>query len=110
MALGYRACCSSGVGGNGSPRREESRTSVLNLTLLASATLGARGASWLAYHFEGAAPPGCFEPPTASARLTKQYRNPIGVAQERQRMLDADECASRADLAYQHGATWTTMT
>jgi len=57
--------------------------------------LAVRGASHLAYHFEGAAPPELFN---RLAGSSGEYRNPIAVAQEWQRMLYAGECASRADL------------
>ena len=80
-------------------RRGEIRTS-LNLTLLAGATLVARGAARLAYHFEGSASPEFFDPLAGSS---KRYRNPIAVAQEWQRMLSAGECASRVDLARKLG-------
>ena len=73
------------------PRRGKTRTS-LNLTLLAGATLAARGAARLAYHFEGSAPPGFVDPLAASS---KRYRNPIAVAQEWQRMLSAGEWSAR---------------
>lgn len=101
---------SSGIGGNGSPRQGKSRTSSLNLTLLAGVTLVARGASRFAYQFEGAAPPGCFEPPTGPARSSKQHRNPIVLAQEWQRALDDGECPSRAALARQLGVTRARVT
>ena len=99
--LPTRADANSGDGG--SPRRGKSRT-FLELTLLADARLAARGASRLAYHFEGAEPPG---PPAAPAR---QYRNPIAVAQEWQRMLSAGECATRADLARKLGRSRARVT
>jgi len=70
----------------------------------------ARGASRLAHHFEGAEPPGCFDPPSAPADPAKQYRNPIAVAQELQRLLSAGECVSRADLARQLGVTRARVT
>jgi hypothetical protein len=44
----------------------------------------ARGASRLAYHFEGAAPPEFFNRLTGPS---KQYRNPIAVAQEWRRVF-----------------------
>jgi hypothetical protein len=94
----------------GSPRQGNSRTSSLNLTLLVGVTLAARGASRLAYHFEGAAPPGCFEPPRGPARSSKQHRNPIALAQEWQRALDDGECPSRAALARQLGVTRARVT
>lgn len=67
--------------------------------------LAVRGASRRAYHFEGAAPPGYFDPPRAPVEPARQYRNPIAVAQEWQRMPSAGECAYRADLARQPGVT-----
>jgi hypothetical protein len=70
----------------------------------------ARGASRLAYHFEGAAPPACFDLPWAPAHPARQYRNPIVVAQEWQRRLIAGECASRADLARKLGMTRARVT
>jgi hypothetical protein len=90
----------------GSPRRGKSRTFV-NLTLIAGARLAARGASRLAYHLEGAAPPACFDPLVGSS---KRYRNPIAVAQEWQRLLSVGECASRADLARKLGVTRARVT
>lgn len=72
--------------------------------------MAARGASQLAYHFEGAAPPGCFDPPKAPADAALQYRNPIVVAQEWQRRLSAGECASRADLSRKLGLTRARVT
>ncbi len=87
----------------GSPRRETSRTSSLNLTLLAGVTLAARGAARFAYHFAGAASPRCFAPLPGPARSSKQHRNPIAVAQEWQRALNAGACPSRAALARQLG-------
>lgn len=79
----------------GKARRGKSRTS-LTLTILAGTAPAARGASRLAYHFEGTEPPGYSEPPD---HVSRQYRNPIMVAQEWQSMLDRGGCASRADLA-----------
>jgi hypothetical protein len=70
----------------------------------------AQGASRLAYHFEGTAPPACFDPPWAPAHPARQYRNPIAVAQEWQRMLGTGECASRADLARRLGVTRARVT
>ncbi len=61
-----------------------------------------RGAPRLAYHFEDTAPPEFFDPLAGSS---KQYRNPIALAQEWQAMLRAGERASRADLARQLGVT-----
>ncbi len=84
------------------PRRGKIRTSCLNLTNIAGATLAARGASRLAYHFERAAPPECFNPLAGSS---KQCRNPIALAQEWQQMLAAGERASRADLARRLGVS-----
>ena len=98
------------VGLLGSPRRGKSRTLGLNLTLLAGATLAARGASRFAYQFEGAELPGCFEPPTGPARSSKPHRNPIALAQEWQRALDDGECPSRAALARQLGVTRARVT
>jgi hypothetical protein len=69
--------------------------------------LAARGASRLAYHFEGAVPPELFN---RLAGSSKEYRNPIAVAQEWQRMLGAGECASRADLARKLGMTRARVT
>ena len=61
----------------------------------------------LTYHFEGAAPAACFNPLGGSS---KQYRNPIALAQEWQGMLRARDCASRADLARQLGVTRARVT
>jgi hypothetical protein len=69
--------------------------------------LAARGASRLAYYFEGAAPPECFEPLAGSS---KQYRNPIALAQEWQGMLEKGDCVSRADLARKLGVTRARVT
>jgi len=63
---------------------------------LADSILAARGAMRLAYHFEGTAPTRFFEPPE---RLSRQYRNPIALAQEWQSMLDEGKCAPRTGLA-----------
>ncbi len=49
--------------------------------------LAARGASRLAYHFEGTEPPGCVDPPHAPADHARSYRNPIAVAREWLRLL-----------------------
>lgn len=67
--------------------------------------MAARGASRFAYQFEGAPPPGCFEPPTGPALSSKQYRNPIALAREWQGMLATGECASRAELARRLGVS-----
>ena len=79
-----REACQQPIEDAGSPRRE-------------------RGASRLAYHFEGTEAPAFFEPPRAPDQPSRQCRNPIVVAQEWQHMLDKSECASRADLARQLG-------
>lgn len=42
----------------------------------------ARGAARLAYLFEGSVPPARFDLPGAPALPTRQFRNPIVVAQE----------------------------
>lgn len=83
---------------------------IVNLTILAGAMLAAWGASRPAYHFEGAAPPGCFDPPSAPAHPVRQYRNPIAVAREWQDLLVAGECASQADLARALGVTRARVT
>jgi hypothetical protein len=64
--------------------------------------LAARGASRLAYHFEGSAPPGFDEP---LSRTCRQYRNPVALAREWQGMLATGECASRAKLARRLGVS-----
>lgn len=61
----------------------KSRISSLNLTLLVGVTLAARGASRFAYESGGAAPPGCFEPPSVAACSPWQRSSLIGGAQER---------------------------
>ncbi len=70
----------------------------------------ARGASRLGYHFEGAAPPACFDAASAPADAARQYRNPIVVEQEWRRMLSAGDCATRADLARKLGMTRARVT
>ncbi len=75
-----------------------------------SITLAARGDSRFAYQFECAAPPGFFEPPPGPTRSAKQHRNPIVLAQERQRALDDGECPSRAALARQLGVARARVT
>ena len=65
------------------------------------------GAARLAYHFEGSAPPEFFDPLAGSS---KQYRNPIALAQEWQRALDDGECTSRAALARKLGVTRARVT
>jgi hypothetical protein len=82
----------------------------LNLTLLAGARLAARGASRLAYHFDAIAPPRVLRPPGAPTHSATQYRNPIVVAREWQRMLRVREYASRADLARRLGLTRARVT
>ncbi|MCL4466968.1 MAG: hypothetical protein M1401_04230 [Chloroflexi bacterium] len=57
----------------------------------------------MAYHFEGSEPPAFFDPSGALDQPSRQYRNPIVLAQEWQRVLDNGECASRADLARKLG-------
>lgn len=69
-----------------SPRRGKSRT-YLTLTILANAILAARGASWLAYHFEGAVPPPSTPREAPQPRPSTAYRNPISLAREWQEML-----------------------
>ena len=64
----------------------------------------ARGASRLAYHFEGTEGAGFFEP-----EAPKQYRNPILLAQEWQRLV-TELGASRADLARQLGVSRARIT
>lgn len=87
----------------------KSRT-FLNLTILAGSVLAARGASRLAYYFEGAAPRGFFDPPRAPARPSRGYRNPIVLAQEWQRMLGEGQCLSRAELARKLGVSRARVT
>lgn len=70
----------------------------------------ARGASRFAYESQGAAPPGCFEPPPGPARSANKHRKPIALAQEWHRALDDGECPSRAALARQLGVTRARMT
>ncbi|MCL4544998.1 MAG: hypothetical protein M1118_10450, partial [Chloroflexi bacterium] len=60
----------------------------------------------LGYHFDNAKPPRFFDPLASS----KQYRNPIALAQEWQGMLSARECASQADLARQLGVSRARVT
>ncbi len=74
--------------------------------------LGARraGALRLAYHFEGTEPPGFFEPPRTPGQSSRQYRNPIALAREWQRMLDNGECATQADVARRLGVTRARVT
>jgi len=94
----------SGSRGGGNPEL------FLSLTILAGSILAARGASRLGYHFEGTEPPAFFVPPRASDQPSRQYRNPIVVAQGWQRMLDKGECASRADLVRQLGVSRARVT
>jgi hypothetical protein len=82
----------------------------LNLAILAGARLAARGASRLAYHFEGAAPQEPFEAPEALARAPRQYRNPIALARAWHGMLRAGQRASQADLARPLGVTRARVT
>lgn len=91
--------------GRGNPR-----TSSLDLTLLAGATLAARGAAQLTYHFEGTQAPDLFEPPTEQAPSSKQHRNPIALAQDWQRALDDREYPWRAALARHLGVTRVRVT
>jgi len=48
-----------------------------SVTLVAGARLVARGASRVAYHFEGAAPPQCFDLPDGSPTLGDPLPRPI---------------------------------
>jgi hypothetical protein len=77
------------------------------LPIVAGASLAARGAARLAYHFEGAAPPEFF---ASLAHPCRQYRNPIRLAQEWQGLLAAGNCAAWADLARQLGVTRARVT
>ena len=72
--------------------------------------MAARGASRLAYHFEGPQLPDRFERPEALTRAPRQYRNPIALAREWKSMLARGECTSRADLACQLGGTRARVT
>jgi hypothetical protein len=90
---------SSGFGVFGSAHREKGRT-ILSFTIFVGPGRAAKQQrARLAYHFEGTAPPGCFSPPRALARPSRQYRNPIALAQEWQCLLASGECPSQADLA-----------
>lgn len=55
-------------------------------------------------------PPEFFDPPCTAAPFSRQYRNPIAVAQEWQRLLSTGVCVSRADLARQLGVTRARVT
>lgn len=94
---------------HGSSTRGKPRTS-LTVTFLVGARLAARGASRLAYHFEGEEPPGFPEPPRASVGRSKLYRNPIALAQEWQAMLASGECTTRAAVARKLGVTRARVT
>ncbi len=98
-----------GIWGTWSPRRGKSRT-FLSLTIVAGATLVARGVARLAYHFEGTQPPDFFKPSTGRVRSSKQHRNPVALVQEWQRALDDGECTSWAALARKLGVTRTRVT
>ena len=82
----------------GSPHGGKIRT-FLSITILTDALPRARRASSLAYHFEGTKPLGFVDLPSAAARSSRVYRNPIALAQEWHGILASGECATRADLA-----------
>jgi len=72
--------------------------------------LAARGASRLTFHFEGTEPPEFFEPLRSAACPSRCFHNPITRAREWQSILDAGECASRADLARRLGVSRARVT
>jgi hypothetical protein len=83
------------------------------VTFLVGARVAARGASRLAYHFEGEAPPGFPAlPESAGAPVgsSKRYRNPIALAQGWQALLASGACANRAALARTLGVTRARVT
>jgi len=70
----------------------------------------AQRATRLVYYFGGAKPPEFFDPPGTGVHSSTLYRNPIVIAQEWQRMLGTQECASRANLARMLGVSRARVT
>ena len=82
----------------------------MNLTLLAGAPPAARGASRLAYCFEGMPPPASFGGPPEQGRPARPCRNPIALALAWRKLLDDEGGMSRAGLARRLGVSRARVT
>lgn len=90
---------------DGSPRRGKTRTSITFTVFADLRRMPKQGDGQRAYYFEGATAQSPISKAVPPARTPRTYRNPIALSREWQCLLEARECATRADLARKAGVS-----